>query len=216
MKKYWVSLFMLIFLLSGCSLPGSQRVETSPILTLYVGPKMVTCDNPLRNNLCYQVKDSPEKEWELYKGEIMGLQYEPDYFYELKVRKDSLSSPSENAPEQQWVMMEMIQRASSAIGQEETKNELAGTAWSLDQFGSPQKLVMALGEPVPSIFFQQDGHFTGSTGCNKFNGSYTTDSFRVHFESIASTKKMCSGQTGMLEQEQTILKTVETAGKISN
>jgi heat shock protein HslJ len=105
----------------------------------------------------------------------------------------------------------MIQKTSSAIGTVAAKDELSGSAWVLDQFGSPDKLSMALGEPFPTIFFQQDGHFTGSTGCNKFNGSFKAEGFRVHFESIASTKKMCSGQPGLLEQEQIILKTVETA-----
>jgi heat shock protein HslJ len=211
MKNILVSLLLIIFLLAGCSLPGQVREETSPIVTLYIGPKMVTCDNPLRNNLCYQVKDSPEQEWGQYKGEIMGFLYEPDFVYELKVRKDSLSAPSANAPEQQWVLMEQIQKTANTAGQISGKDELAGPAWSLDQFGSPQKLSMALGDPVPTIFFQKDGHFTGSTGCNRFNGSFTTDSFRVVFDSVAATKKMCSGQAGMLEQEQTILKTVETA-----
>jgi heat shock protein HslJ len=205
------SLFLFAFLLVGCSLPGIPQKETSPIQTLFVGPQKVKCDNPLRNNECYQVKDNPEKEWELYKGEIMGLQYEPDYFYELQVQKDSLSQSSANAPEQQWVLIEIVQKVSSAGGQVVTNSELAGSVWLLDQIGSPQTLKMAFGETIPTIFFQPDGHFTGSTGCNRFNGTYTTESFRIHLGSIAATKKMCTGQPGMLEQEQTILKTLGTA-----
>lgn len=92
-------------------------------------------------------------------------------------------------------------------------SDLIGSAWSLYQFGSPQDLSLAFGEQVPTISFQTNGHVSGSTGCNRFTGDFSTDDFRIQFDSIAVSKKMCSGQSGLLEQEQTILKTIETAGR---
>jgi len=157
------------------------------------------------------VKDNPEKKWELYKGEFMGLQYAPGYLYELKVQKDSLSNTSQNAPDQQWVLVEIVQKVAIEMEQVVTNSELTGSVWSLEQFGPLQTLKSALGDSIPTIFFQLDGHFTGSTGCNRFNGTYTLENSRIKFGSIAATKKMCSGQPGMLEQEQTILKAVESA-----
>jgi heat shock protein HslJ len=210
MINKWVSLFSLI-ILTSCSFPGFPQEETSPIVTIYVGPQKAECDNPLRHNECYQVKDKPEKEWELYKGEIMGLQYDPNFIYEIQVQKDSLSQNSQNAPDQQWVLIKLVQKVSLGGEQGKGNNEIAGSVWTLDQFGSPQTLQPASGEMPPTILFQPDGHFTGSTGCNRFNGTYSTENSNFKAGSLAATKKMCSGQPGLLEQEQTILKTLEQA-----
>jgi heat shock protein HslJ len=212
MKK-WVYSILSIFLLASCTLPWNNRVETSPIVTLFVGSERVFCDNPLRNNLCYQVKAKLEDDWELYKGEIMGLQYSPDFLYELQVQKDSLSVLSENAPEQQWVLIKTIQKVPVTGEGLDEKNELNGSVWVLDQFGSPQTLHTATGAMIPTLHFQQDGHFTGSTGCNRFNGTYSTENQQIAFSSVAVTKKMCQGENGMLEQEQSILKIIELADK---
>jgi heat shock protein HslJ len=211
MVKRWISLPLFVCLLVGCSLPEAPQKETSPIVKLFVGPQKVNCDNPLRNNSCYQVKNMPDKEWELYKGEIMGLQYTPGYNYELQVQKDSLSNSSPDVPEQQWVLIKVIQKVPTSAGNLIATYELAGSVWVLDQFGSPQTLSMAVGEEIPTILFQDDGHYVGSTGCNRFNGSYATENSRIQISSLASTKKMCPGQPGMLEQEQSILKTLDSA-----
>ena len=56
----------------------------------------------------------------------MGLQYDPDYLYELKVQKDSLSSSSQNAPDQQWVLVEMVQKAAICNGQVVTNRRIDG------------------------------------------------------------------------------------------
>jgi heat shock protein HslJ len=211
MQTKWIFSVLIVILLTGCTLPWMVREEPSPKVTLFVGPERVFCDNPLRNNLCYQVKGKPEDQWELYKGEIMGLIYQPDYIYELQVQKDSLSNPTENAPEQQWVLMKIIQKAPISNEGVVEKQGIKGATWTLDQFGTQEALHSAVGDTLPTIFFQENGHFTGSSVCNKFNGSYSIDNLKIQFGSIAITKKMCPTENGMLEQEQTILRTLETA-----
>lgn len=212
MKIFIPTILLSLFLLTGCEIPLIQREETSPIVPLYVGPEMVECDNPLSNNLCFQIKTTPDEPWQLYKGNIMGLQYEPGFMYELQVQKDSLSKSSPISPEQQWVLIKIVQKVSMNIENISINKDLVGKVWNLTEFGSPDALRTAIGENVPNLFFHEDGHFTGDTGCNRFNGSFQFSPEKIIFSAIASTKMMCAGESGKLEQEQTILKTLENAG----
>ncbi len=108
MKKS-ISICLILFVaLSGCSLANIAEEEKSPINTLIVGPDRVTCTNPLRNNLCYQVKVKMEDAWQLYDGEIMGFQYVSGNIYELKVQQDTISVTSSGDPEVQWVMVQLV------------------------------------------------------------------------------------------------------------
>ena len=93
------------------------------------------------------------------------------------------------------------------------QSDLVGVMWTLTQFGSPAELKTAIGESFPNLFLHTDGHFTGNTGCNRFNGSFKVENTEMLFTAIAATKMMCAGQPGKLEQEQTILKTLEGSGK---
>jgi heat shock protein HslJ len=108
-------------------------------------------------------------------------------------------------------MLKAIQKIKVTGEGFDVKNELIGSVWVLDQFGSPQTIQTAIGTMIPTLYFQPDGHFTGSTGCNRFNGSYAVNDPKIQFTSVAATKKMCTEESGMLEQEQTILKIIETA-----
>jgi heat shock protein HslJ len=159
------------------------------------------------------VKTDLNSEWQEYHGEIMGLIYESGYFYELQVQYDSLSEQSANAPEKQWVLIKMNQKVLSTVPTDKTNTDLVSYLWVLDQFGPPLTLREAIGDDRPTIFFQDDGHFTGSTGCNRFNGTYFIDGSLIHTGSLAATKKMCPGGEGLLEQEQTIFQTLANAEK---
>lgn len=208
-----VMILFSMVLLTGCVIPGVNREESSPIQILYVAPEKVKCNNPLRNNECYLVKTDLNSEWQEYHGEIMGLIYDPGYFYELQVQYDSLSEGSANAPEKQWVLIKMNQKVISTISTDKTNSDLESFLWVLDQFGPPHTLQAAIGDDKPTIFFQNDGHLTGSTGCNRFNGTFTIDDSQIHTGSLAATKKMCPDGEGLLEQEQTILRTLTNAAK---
>ncbi|HEX7556812.1 MAG TPA: META domain-containing protein, partial [Leptolinea sp.] len=143
-------------------------------------------------------------------GEVMGLQFEPGFVYELQVQADIKSKPAEDGPAIQWVLYRIINKT-PATEETDIPATLVGSNWILIQFGSVQTPTVVIGDSEPNLFFQVDGHFTGSTGCNRFNGIYTIEGDRIHLSSIASTRKMCPTPTGMLEQEQSVLKTLELA-----
>lgn len=213
MKNIYVAFLFSLIILTGCEIPGIPREEPSPIVSLYVGPEMVECENPLSNNLCFQIKNSLEEGWQLYKGTIMGLQYEPGFIYELQAQLDSLSKSSPNSPDQQWVLIKIVQKVPMNNETNSIRSDLVGVMWTMTQFGAPATLMTAIGEPAPNLFLHPDGHFTGNTGCNRFNGSFEVKNDEMQFSGIAVTKMMCAGEPGKLEQEQTILKTMAAPGK---
>jgi heat shock protein HslJ len=210
-NHFWICL-LIVTVLTGCSLTNFADEEKSPIKVLFVGPEMVTCTNPLRNNLCYQVKEKVEDAWQLYHGEIMGLQYKSGNIYELMVQADTKSVSTSDAPEVQWVMVQVVSSAPAPVATP-VPAEIQDIVWTLEQYGKPDQLSAALGESAPTIFFQKDGHFTGSSGCNRFNGKYTVDGQTILFESLAATKKLCATPDGMLVQEQTMFNIFQQTGQ---
>lgn len=73
---------------------------------------------------------------------------------------------------------------------------LAGTAWKIDALGGTA--VVAGHEP--SITFTNDGQVNGSTGCNRFFGSYTQQGETLSFSGVGMTKMACL-QDGVMGQE---------------
>lgn len=211
MNKFFALSLLFSIALSGCAYREIFKPTPEPVETLYVGPQRLPCDNPYRNNECLQVRQSYDAPWELYKGNITGLQYEPGYSYQLEVQKDINSKPDVDAPPVQWVLYRLVSK--SQVG-EATKVPviLQGITWNLVQLGNPAALTAATGEPKPSIFFQSDGHISGSTGCNKFNGTFSVDNDRMQFDSLSATKKMCpTPDTALMEQEQMMMQILKVA-----
>ena len=60
--------------------------DSSKILekTVYIAPKTVECVG-VAPRKCLQIKESLEDEWTLFYENIEGFNYEPGYFYQLKI-----------------------------------------------------------------------------------------------------------------------------------
>ncbi len=207
------SLIALIWslLLTGCSaLPFSTPVP-EPVEPLYVGPEKVICINPYHNNECLQIKHSPEAQWELYIGNVVGLTYEPGYIYQLDVYKDKSGKPAVGDPPVQWVLSRLVSKTKNGEAASNPAS-IQGIAWSLAFYGDPAGLTEARGEPKPAILFQADGRLTGSTGCNMFTGTYSINNDRIQFGSLSPTNNKCATpDPALTEQEQAFLLMLQQA-----
>lgn len=68
---------------------------------------------------------------------------------------------------------------------------LEGTAWTLTQLGGAA-VTAAVGQQVPDLTLDAPTkQAAGSSGCNRFNGSYRLDGERLAFGALASTRRMC-------------------------
>jgi heat shock protein HslJ len=74
-----------------------------------------------------------------------------------------------------------------------TATALAGTSWVLTSFAGPDGApvaAVATGE-VGSLSFRSDGSFSGSTGCNRFAGTYAQDGTSLTMKPGPMTLKAC-------------------------
>jgi len=205
MKKNPLSMLILSLLLTGCSSLSFLSPTQISVEPLFVGPEKVICINPYHNNQCLQIKHSPEAQWELYIGSIVGLTYEPGYIYQLEVYKESNAKPAVGDPPVQWVLNRMISKTKSGEAVFSPAS-IQGIAWSMTQYGDPAGLTNARGEPKPAILFQADGKITGSTGCNMFTGTYSINNDRIQFGSLSPSNTKCATPDPVIqEQEQALL-----------
>jgi heat shock protein HslJ len=82
---------------------------------------------------------------------------------------------------------------------------LGGTSWTVSSVG---------GQPTiegnqPTILFAADGAVSGTSGCNQYNGSFTTDGGGITFSPMATTRMACEGPAS--EQEATFLPALQGA-----
>ena len=61
--------------------------------------------------------------------------------------------------------------------------------------------------------FGDDGALTGSAGCNRYTGSYTSDKGAIEITAPASTRKACAEPAGVMEQEAAYLDALPNGGR---
>ena len=89
---------------------------------------------------------------------------------------------------------------------------LAGTSWKVTGFNNGrQAVVSTITGTELTLAFSADGRYSGSAGCNTFNGAVTVQGERVAFGPAAATRRMCPQPAGVMEQEQQYLKALQTA-----
>lgn len=78
---------------------------------------------------------------------------------------------------------------------------LSGSAWVLTNLnGDPP-----LRESQPTISFES-GDVNGSTGCNRFFGSYDASNNNLEFSGLGWTEMACLSPEGVMAQEQQFMK----------
>jgi heat shock protein HslJ len=87
---------------------------------------------------------------------------------------------------------------------------LTGTTWTMTSVNNGQQAVVSAvaGTPV-TLTLSDDGSASGSSGCNQYSGSYTTDGGTLSFGPLASTQMACA-DPDLNEQEQAYLAALST------
>jgi heat shock protein HslJ len=84
---------------------------------------------------------------------------------------------------------------------------LAGPTWYLVSY---QSSYSEAGNQEPFTLFHTDGTLNGYTGCNTFQGNYTTNMQHITISNLSSTKSACPNST-LQSQEQAMLGILGTA-----
>ena len=79
--------------------------------------------------------------------------------------------------------------------------ELAGTQWNLTSYADDSgSQVPAATKSVASIKFGADGKITGSTGCNRFSGTYSQDGSKLTIALGPMTQRACTDDPVMKQE----------------
>lgn len=202
-----ISGLVIIISLSGCAKFNNLTDTPAPIELLFVGPEMVNCENPQRENLCMQIKQRSDAPWELYTGRISGLQYTPGVTYELQVQAERNSEKSSTG-QTNWVLYKIL-GTTPVPKSTDVAIDIRNGSWTLLEYVHSGQTIKATGEPLPQANFSMDYHISGTTGCNNFTGVYSINEAHIKFDAVSSSKSMCSEGDGRLQQEQTILNTLK-------
>ncbi len=94
-------------------------------------------------------------------------------------------------------------------------NDLAGTAWEVTGYNNGRQAVVSVtaGSRL-TLQFGADGRVSGSAGCNRFTGPYTSSADRVAIGKLAATRKVCNQPRNVMEQEDAFLKALSSAAAV--
>ena len=77
--------------------------------TIYVGPELVECTG-VGPQMCMQIKESPEGDWQLFYDQIQGFDHEPGYDYELVVLVEDVENPPADASSLRYTLVEEVSK----------------------------------------------------------------------------------------------------------
>jgi heat shock protein HslJ len=87
---------------------------------------------------------------------------------------------------------------------------LTDAPWRVTNYNNGRQAVVGLHEGTSlTIEFGADGRISGSAGCNRFNGQYTTQGPNVSIGPLAATRRACAAPPGIMEQEAAFLKALQ-------
>lgn len=93
------------------------------------------------------------------------------------------------------------------------QRRLTGHTWELVQVGGRRDITYAEDQDPVTLTFDNDGTFTGYTGCNTVNGSYELrDGLRIDFSQSLTTLRACPDAD---DHERILLDAINAADNLS-
>jgi heat shock protein HslJ len=103
-------------------------------------------------------------------------------------------------------------RATAQPATPEGASALAGTIWEVVNYNNGQQAVVSLlADTKITMTFDEDGHMSGTAGCNNYSGGYTVDGDTISIGPLVSTMMMCVAPEGVMEQEAAFLAALQAA-----
>lgn len=182
------SIHSLLFCVAFCGFFSCTSI-------LYVAPKQVECNEAL-DQKCFLVRSKPEGNWISHYTGIDGLEYEPGFAYELKVKKERIKDPGIDGSTFKYDMIEVLEKRD--VTDDIEPEDLMGKTWYLEylKFNNMQ---FGVEDKIPTLEFKDEAKVGGNGGCNNFFGNFSIDGRTIHIGDIGATRMMCEGS---MELEQ--------------
>jgi heat shock protein HslJ/uncharacterized membrane protein len=94
--------------------------------------------------------------------------------------------------------------------QAEPPPTLEGVTWTVTGFNNGRQAVVSPRTGTTVTLSFENGKVTGTTGCNTFRATYTSEGNRLSIGPASTTRKTCPGE-GVMEQERQFLAALATA-----
>lgn len=89
---------------------GACGSLTGPdLITLYVAPRTIDCVG-VAPRTCLQTRESPSEEWTAFYDEIHGFEFEPGFYYELRVVVYAVEPVPADGSSRRYVLREVVSR----------------------------------------------------------------------------------------------------------
>jgi hypothetical protein len=83
------------------------------VLTLFVAPQLVDCVG-IGPQTCMLVKESPDTDWTYFYDGIDGFDFEPGFYYELRVLRHRVENPSADGSSFRYVLVRLVSKIPEA------------------------------------------------------------------------------------------------------
>lgn len=92
--------------------------------------------------------------------------------------------------------------------------ELAGTSWVVTGYNNGMQAVVSLLGGTEITATWGEAAITGSAGCNRYTAPVVVDGGRVTIGPAATTRRFCAEPDGVMEQEGSYLRALESAATL--
>lgn len=157
---------------------------------LYVGPRQVDCTGAGQQK-CLLVRSKPEGNWILHYQSIKGLDYEPGFSYQIKVKRERIAHPPADGSTFRYVMVELMDKKD--VADDLVVDDLTGKTWVLKDLVKNRQ-AYGVEDHAPQLIFDDNGKVHGSGGCNKFFSTYSVDHRTITFGVVGATRMLCDDQ----------------------
>ena len=153
--------------------------------SVWIAPHQVDCNGvaPLK---CFQVKYSPQEEWQTYSGAIDRFKFVEGFEYQIKVKEIKLKNPPADAPDTKWTLVRVVSKQEPEL----PKLPLA-SQWILSAYYTGNAWEGTNSKSAYLTIARDLKGFSGTGGCNRLRGNLEANGTNVTFSQIISTKMAC-------------------------
>lgn len=208
-----IALAALLGVLAACTPSGSapeqgaaEATNPAPVaapetVNLFVGPELVECTG-VAPQMCMQVRNSPDEDYQFFYNQIDGFTFEPGYEYELLVEVSPVANPPADGSSLSYRLVEVVSQTAVESADMTDMPALEGTRWVLTSLlNTAGETVDVTGEAEVTATFE-NGSVSGNAGCNTFSGGYTADGNTLTVGALASTMMACFPDEVMMQETE--------------
>jgi len=203
-KQPFFKRLVLRYVYNGLSKPAIKAQEN---YQKYLGN--IAAKSVKKNLNGYKTPDYYNSSHYVRTGTTIVLLADADYYARFPDSKTKIFAHHFCPPYLYLAMRQFMANKDLPVAAAPAQASLAGD-WEMNYVSGPRIAFEGLyPDKKPMLLISDDGRFSGSTGCNRINGSFTTNGGAINFpEAIAMTRMMCPG-----EGEQVFLSTLKKVNR---